>query len=168
MSVSLFSFVEMYTKGLASLQAVLEKGRAFAAEQGIDETDMLGWRLADDMFPLWRQAQIVAVFGMRWPLRAAGKGEIEEPDGAMDFDQLFALIATARDTLAGLSADQFEGKGDAMFTMPLGIMQPDMLIERWVTGFATTNFYFHLSIAYAILRQRGVPVGKVDLFAGGL
>ena len=52
--------------------------------------------------------------------------------------------------------------------MDLGVMKPEMPIEQWVTGFATTNFYFHLSMAYAILRQRGVPLGKPDLFAGGL
>ena len=39
---------------------------------------------------------------------------------------------------------------------------------QWIAGFATTNFYFHLSMVYAILRSRGVPLGKRDLFAGGL
>lgn len=168
MTVALFSFVEMYAKGLATLQNVLEKGRAFAAEQGIDEQDMLGWRLVDDMFPLWRQAQIVAVFGARWPMRAAGRSEIDEPDGEMDFDQLFALIVQSRASLASLTPAEFEGKGSAPFSMDLGPMKPEMPIEQWVTGFATTNFYFHLSIAYAILRQHGVPLGKPDLFAGGL
>ncbi len=168
MSVDLFSFVGMYAKGLASLQNILEKGRAFATAQGIDESQMLDWRLAEDMFPLWRQAQIVALFGKRWPMRAAGLGEIDEPEGAMNFDQLIGLIASGRATLAEMSAEQFVGKGGAPFTMDLGMMKPDMPIEQWVTGFATTNFYFHLSIAYAILRQHGVPLGKVDLFAGGL
>ena len=37
-----------------------------------------------------------------------------------------------------------------------------------ITGFATTNIYFHLSTAYGILRSKGVQIGKVDLFAGGL
>ena len=36
-----------------------------------------------------------------------------------------------------------------------------------LTGFATTNLYFHLSTAYGILRAHGVPIGKLDLFAGG-
>ena len=93
MTVSLFSFVGMYAKGLSTLNNVLEKGRAFAAENGIDEQEMLGWRLVEDMFPLWRQAQIVAVFGARWPMRAAGLPEIDEPSGEMSFDELFALIA---------------------------------------------------------------------------
>ena len=168
MTVSLFSFVDMYAKGLATLQNLLEKGRAFAAEQSIDEQDMLGWRLAEDMFPLWRQAQIVAVFGLRWPSRVAGLPEIDEPDGEMSFDELFALIAQSRASLAALTPAQFDGKGDEPFTMDLRIMKPTMPIEQWVTGFATTNFYFHLSIAYAILRRHGVALGKADLFAGGL
>ena len=39
---------------------------------------------------------------------------------------------------------------------------------QWLTVFATTNIYFHMSTAYGILRSKGVPIGKVDIFAGGL
>ena len=168
MTISLFSFTDMYSKGLVTLGNVLEKGRAHAAEQGIDELEMLRWRLVEDMFPLWRQAQVVAIFGARWPMRAAGRGEIDEPDQEMSFDDLLALIGRSQAALAALGPAQFEGKGGEPFTMDLGVMRPTMPIEQWVTGFATTNFYFHLSMAYAILRQRGVPLGKPDLFAGGL
>lgn len=168
MSVSLFSFVEMYGKGLTTLDHILRKARDYAGEKNIAEKDMLNWRLIDDMFPLWRQAQIVAIFGARWPYRAAELGEIEDVSEEMDFDQLFALIAKSREMVAGLTPGQFEGKGGELLTLPLGVMEPTMPIEQWVTGFATTNFYFHLSIAYAILRQHGVPLSKPDMFAGGL
>jgi uncharacterized protein len=53
-------------------------------------------------------------------------------------------------------------------TFDLGMMEPTLPAGQWLTGFATTNFYFHLSIAYAILRSRGVPLAKPDLFGGGL
>lgn len=168
MSINLFTFVEMYAKGLATLELILEKARAHAAESGVDEREMLNWRLAEDMFPLWRQAQIVAIFGARWPSRAAGLGEVDEPGDEMDFDQLFALIGQSRSAISLMSASQFKGKGGEPFTMDLGAIKPTMPIEQWITGFATTNFYFHLSIAYAILRQHGVPLGKPDMFGGGL
>lgn len=32
----------------------------------------------------------------------------------------------------------------------------------YLTHFALPNFYFHVSIAYAILRANGVPLGKMD------
>jgi hypothetical protein len=31
-----------------------------------------------------------------------------------------------------------------------------------VIGFALPNFYFHLTTAYGLLRQAGVPLGKRD------
>jgi hypothetical protein len=40
--------------------------------------------------------------------------------------------------------------------------------SQWISVFATTNIYFHLSTAYGILRSKGTPIGKIDLFAGGL
>ena len=43
-----------------------------------------------------------------------------------------------------------------------------MPASQWLSVFATTNIYFHLSMAYAILRMKGVPIGKIDLFAGRL
>jgi len=47
-------------------------------------------------------------------------------------------------------------------------MEPTLPTERWITSFATTNLYFHLSTIYGIIRARGADLGKIDLFAGGL
>ena len=35
---------------------------------------------------------------------------------------------------------------------------------QYLQGFASPNFYFHLTAAYAILRHNGVPLGKKDFF----
>ena len=69
----------------------------------------------------------------------------------------------------GLRAEQFEGRDAIPLTFAIGPgMEPTMEAGRWLTIFATTNLYFHLSTAYGILRAKGVPLGKVDLFATGL
>ncbi|TCU23803.1 uncharacterized protein DUF1993 [Rhizobium azibense] len=34
--------------------------------------------------------------------------------------------------------------------------------DEYVTVFALPNFYFHVATAHAILRNQGVPVGKLD------
>ena len=39
---------------------------------------------------------------------------------------------------------------------------------QWLTVFAATNLFFHVSTAYDILRAHGVPIGKIDLFAAGV
>ena len=38
----------------------------------------------------------------------------------------------------------------------------NFLAQPYVTGFAVPNFYFHLTMAYGLLRAQGVPLGKRD------
>ena len=47
-------------------------------------------------------------------------------------------------------------------------MAPTFPAAQWLTVFAATNINFHVSMAYAILRTNGVPLGKADMFAAGL
>jgi hypothetical protein len=61
------------------------------------------------------------------------------------------------------------GRDDATFTVQLGdVLEPTLPASQWLTSFATTNILFHVSIAYAILRMKGVPLGKIDMFSSGL
>ena len=87
----------------------------------------------------------------------------------LDLAGFRAALADARAYLAGLTRAQFVGREDVPVTVQLmPTMAPTMPAGQWLTGFATTNIYFHLSMIYAILRARGVPLGKIDFFAGAL
>ena len=168
MSVNLFTFVGLYSRGLTTLAHVLDKGAALAKTKGVSEADMLEWRLIDDMNPLRFQVRSVINFARSWPARAAGLEIPADIPADLDFAGLKAAIEEAKTLLAGLTEKQFEGRDEVPLTVNLGQMEATLPAGQWLTGFATTNFYFHLSIAYAILRQRGADLGKRDLFAGGL
>lgn len=168
MKVGLFSFVGLYSQGLETLANILTKGAEHAAATGVPESDLLNWRLAEDMFPLRRQAQIVCTFAQQWPARVAGLPLPPSLEGESTVSELQAAIVDAKAFLSDLRPVQFEGRDDVPFTLDIGQLKPTLPIGQWVSGFATTNFYFHLSIAYAILRMKGVPLGKRDFFAGGL
>lgn len=168
-AVSLFTFVDLFSKDLATLEHVLNKGAEFAAGQGVTADQMLEWRLVEDMHPLRFQANIVINFSKQWTARAAGLPVPESIADNLDMAGLKAEIANARAFLGGLTAEQFAGRDDVTMKVTLGNgFEPELSAAQWLTGFATTNIYFHMSMAYAILRARGAPVGKVDLFAGGL
>jgi hypothetical protein len=164
----LFTFVGLYAQGLDTLAHILRKGAEHAAATGVSEADLLGWRLAEDMFPLRRQAQIVSDFAKQWPARAAGLAVPPSLEGESTLSELEAAIVDARAYLGELKPEQFEGRDEAPFTLDIGQLRPTLPMAQWMSGFATTNFYFHLSMAYAILRMKGVPLGKRDFFAGGL
>lgn len=168
MKTDLFTFVDLYAKGLTTLDHVLDKGAEFAKANGTTPDAMLEWRLIEDMNPLRFQAFVVINFSKRWVARAAGVEVPAEIASNLDFAGIKAAIADARGFLAGLKPEQFEGRDAVPHTENLGGLEPTLPIGQWLTGFATTNFYFHLSMAYAILRARGVQIGKRDLFAGGL
>jgi len=168
MGVNLFTFVGLYSQGLTTLAHVLDKGAELAKSKGASEAEMLEWRLVDDMNPLRFQARTVINFARSWPARAAGLEIPADIASDLDFAGLKAAIEDAKAILAGLDAKQFEGRDEVPITVNLGQMEATLPVGQWLSGFATTNFYFHLSIAYAILRHNGADLGKRDLFAGGL
>ena len=130
---------------------------------------MLNCRLIEYMSPLNFQLMVVCNFTRLWPARAAGLTLPTEIAADLDDAGFRAAIAEAKAYLARLEAGQFDGRDEVPLTVTLGTgMEPTLPVGQWITGFATTNVYFHLSTAYAILRSRGVAIGKVDLFAGGL
>lgn len=168
-TTSLHTFVELFSRNLATLEHVLDKGAAFAAGQGVSADQMLEWRLIDDMNPLRFQANIVINFSKQWVARAAGLEVPASTADNLDLAGLKAEIASARAWLAGVTAESLAAREDVLMKVMLGNgFEPELSAAQWVTGFAATNIYFHLSMAYAILRARGAPLGKLDLFAAGL
>ncbi len=130
---------------------------------------MLDWRLIDDMQPLRFQAMVVCNFAQQWPARVAGLPEPADVSADLDLAGFRLAIAEAKAYLAGLKPEQLAGRDQVPLALVIGTgMEPTLPSGQWLSVFATTNLYFHLSTAYGILRSKGVPIGKIDLFASGL
>ena len=81
MTVSLFTFVNLFYRQLDNAANVLAKGAEFARAEGVAAADMLDWRLIGDMAPLRFQLMVVCNFTRLWPARVAGlplPAEIEQ------------------------------------------------------------------------------------------
>lgn len=170
MTVTLHSFLAIYTRATDAATHLIGKAEAFAAERGIAEAELLGWRLADDMHPLAFQIAVVADFTAGWTARAADMPVPERTNWAeTDLNGFKAALAASRASVSSIAADQLAGRDLVSLTVELGNgMQPTLPVERWIASFATTNIHFHLSMIYAILRMKGVPLGKIDIFPTGL
>ena len=171
MPLTSFTFVEMYAHALETASHLLTKGAEHAAGIGITEQAMLDWRLIENMHPLSFQLMVVCNFTRQFPARVA---ELERPgdiSSNLDVAGLQAAIADARAYLAALTPEQFDGRDETLITIPIGGdggLTPTLPGVRWLAVFATTNIYFHLATAYDILRANGVPIGKMDMFPGGV
>lgn len=166
---SLFTFVELYNRVLGTTAHLLDKGAEHARAQGGTGEECLDWRLIDDMNPARFQAMVVINFTRSWLARAA---DVEVPaaiEQDLDLAGFKAAIADAKAYIAAFTPEQFEGRDAAPLTVKIGdVMEPTMPAAQWLSVFATTNIYFHLTTLYGILRAKGVKVGKPDIFAGGL
>ncbi len=158
--------VPAFLRGFNAMSAFLEKARAWADEQGIPHEELLSARLADDMAPLTGQIQRVSD-GAKFAL--ARLGQLDAPamaDTETSFDELQARIAATVAFLKSVPAEAVNGREDA----DIEVKTPNRSIHfkglPYVTTFALPNFYFHITAAYAILRHKGVPVGKMDYLGG--
>ena len=156
-----------FIRGLKNLSSMLEKGKAFAAAQGRELSELLDARLIDDMASLTKQVQMTTDTAKFVAVRV---GQIENDPWADDeasFADVQARVAKAIAFLQAASPDGFEGREDAtvVLTTPSGDIP--FTGSNYVHGFAIPNFFFHLSMAYALLRMKGVPLGKLD-FLGAI
>lgn len=166
--------VPSYKQMLQALSRWLDKAQAEIPEKG--ET-LLSSRLAPDMFPLATQIRFACVQaiegvhrlkGEELPalvntLLEEGRNAGERPGSFADakarIDETVALLDGLSPTALDVDPDQ-----PIAHELPAGIIF-DLTAEQYARDWTLPQFYFHVMIAYAILRSEGVSLGKPDYVA---
>lgn len=159
--------VPVFTHFLNSLASILRKAEAHCESKKIDPAVMLSMRLYPDMFALTRQVQIATDSAKGAGARLAGIAVPSFPDEEKTFADLQARVQKTIDFLASLTPEQFEGAATRTITLKAGGQDMSFDGARYLETWAKANFFFHISMAYAILRHNGVEIGKTDYLAGG-
>jgi len=164
MSFSLYaSTVPTFLQLLASTRTVLGKAAAWGREKGFSEADMLGWRLAEDMFPLGLQVVQLVAHSSR-AVDAVARGiftpDLSGPD--VNFAACAARIGQAVDFLEAVEPRAFNALVGRDMRFEFGDRRMHFSAEEFLFTFSQPNFFFHVSTAYGILRSHGLPIGKGD------
>lgn len=163
MSLTLYDIsVPLFLRAFANLTEILEKGRSFAAEQGISEQELLEARLYPDMGNLIAQIQRASDTAKFVPVRVGDVANVSMQDDETSFDDLLKRIADTVAFLKSVSPDTMADRDDAEVELKTGKSVRTFTARDYVLGFAIPNFYFHITTAYALLRHKGVPIGKLD------
>jgi hypothetical protein len=159
--------IPVLQRSLKALDACLDKAQAHADAVKFDSANLLGSRLAPDMFPLSRQIQIACDFGKSIPSRLAGIEVPKWEDNEVTFADFKARIAKTLAYVSTFKPEQFEGAKDRHIDIP---MRDGSKLEfngaDYLNHFALPNLYFHVATAYNILRHNGVAIGKRDFIGG--
>lgn len=158
--------IPQMNKMLSNFEAWLDLGAEYAKSKNFDVAVLLQSRLAPDQFPLLKQVQAACDQAKTAAARITGREPPKHPDTEVTFDELKARIATVKRYLAEFSAKDFEGAESRVIALPF-MPGKGMTGSHYACEMALPNFYFHASMAYAILRHNGVDLGKRH-FIGGL
>ncbi|RMB34474.1 hypothetical protein C8J47_2199 [Sphingomonas sp. PP-F2F-G114-C0414] len=154
--------VPAFRRGFASLSTILTAGEKYARDHGIAEADMLDTRLVADMAPLTAQVQRASDTAKGAMVRIGGIPNLAMADDEASFAALQQRIAATLAFLDTVPRTAIDGKEDAPVTLVTSGGSVDFTGRSYVLGFVLPNFYFHITTAYALLRMRGVPIGKMD------
>lgn len=156
----------IFVRALKALDALLSKGEAHVAATGGNLQDLFDARLAPDMYTLAGQIQRSSDASKLAVVRLTG---VEAPvfeDTEATFEELHARIAKTIAFIEGVDASAFEGAETREVVLKFPNGQMEFAGADFLAQFALPNFYFHVTAAYAILRNAGAPIGKRDFLGG--
>ena len=169
MATSLFDLtVGSYSQVLESAVNFLQKGKDHCGEQGIDLAKIVETSLYETMANFHFQVVSLNHHSSK-TIAALSSGEFLPPVGyePTDYDGLLAMTKASLDTMQVQTPEAINALAGNPITFKLGNNELQFTAENFVLSFSLPNFYFHATTAYDILRQQGVPIGKMD-FLGNM
>jgi uncharacterized protein len=162
-----FAIVQQFQRTLRALDAILAKAILHAEAKKFAPDNFCTARLAPDMLPFTRQVQIACDSAKRV---AAGLVDKEAPvheDTEQTMTQLRERIQKCVAYLTTFRAGDFSAVTSKTQVKLLNPPGKAMYAEDALLARSIPNFFFHVVIAYSILRAGGVDLGKSD-FLGEL
>ena len=158
--------VPVFIKMLTGLKGVLDKAEAHAKEAGLSEETFINDALAPDMFSLKKQVQVACDNAKGAVVRLTGRENVAMEDTEATFAELRSRIDKTLAFVEAATEKDFVGAEERKVSLPY-FPGTYMTGGEYALEYVLPNFLFHVTIAYAIVRKNGTPVGKGD-FIGSL
>ena len=163
MTLSMYqSSAPVFVKMLGNLKGILEKAAAHAQAKKIDESAFLTARLFPDMLPFTSQIHIATDFARGTCARLAGAEPPSIESNEKSFAELISRVDRSIDYINTLKAGAIDGSEGRAIVRQVRGAPVKFTGQNYLLKYALPNFYFHMSMAYALLRQGGVELGKMD------
>jgi hypothetical protein len=153
--------IAQFAKMLNNLDRWLEASIAFAETKKFDPDVLVQARLAPDQYELARQVQSACDAAKYAAAYLSDQKAPSHPDTEKTIAELRARLKTCIAYLESVKPSAYAGAPDRR-------VSPAWLQGKWFRGedyldqVSIPNFFFHVTMAYAILRHNGVALGKMD------
>ena len=153
--------IRLFAKTLQNMEQWMDRATAHAKAKSFEVDVLAHARLAPDQFDFVRQVQSACDQAKYAAAYLGGKPAPSHPDTEQTFAELRQRIQKCLSFLETVQARDLAGAEERK-------VAPPWLQGRWLRGddylvhVAVPNFFFHATMAYAILRHNGVDLGKMD------
>ena len=160
-----YDAIRQFAKTLENVEKWMDKAEEHAKDRAFEVDVLAQARLAPDQYPFVRQVQSACDQAKYAAAYLSGAKAPSHPDTEQTFSDLRLRIQKCTSFLATVVEKDFAGADERK-------VAPPWLGGRWLRGsdyladLAIPNFYFHASMAYAILRHNGVRLGKMEYIGG--
>jgi uncharacterized protein len=161
-----YETLQLFRKILDNFAQWMDKAEQSAKDRSFDVDVLAQSRLAPDQFSFAQQVQSACDQAKYACAYFSDKPAPSHPDTEKTFAELRERIRKCLAFVETVKAADFAGAEDRR-------VAPPWLGGKWLRGddylvhVALPNFFFHATMAYAILRHNGVVLGKMD-YVGSL
>jgi len=161
--------IPTFTKGLKTLDHVIDLAEQHARGKGLDpNVEYPDARLIADMKPFTFQVQNATTTVRKTLSRLTGQDIEAWKDDERTIADLHKRIGLALSLLESVDTKQIDDRADDQVELPFGNKLFKLSGKDTALNQGLPNFFFHLQTAYAILRAKGVPIGKSDYLSNFL
>jgi len=156
-----YDIVVQCVHNLKTLELWLDKAEELATAKGFDIDVLMQGRIAPDMYGFIYQVQSACDYIKGAAAWLSGQTPPRHEDNEKTIGDVRARIRKTVAFVEVISKAQYEGASGRRVTMSWA---PGKVIggKDYLLQVIMPNVYFHLGMAYAILRHNGVDIGKKD------
>jgi uncharacterized protein len=156
-----YQVISQCTQTLKNLETCLDKADQHAAAKKFDVGVLMASRLAPDMKDFIYQVQSACDYVKAGAAWLSGQTPPKHEDNEQTIDELRARIRKTVAFAETVKEAQYAGASERKVKLSWApgkiIGGADYLLQMTIP-----NAFFHIAMAYAILRHNGVEVGKMD------
>jgi hypothetical protein len=143
------------------LETCFDKAEQYAAARKFDVAVLMTSRLAPDMQNFTYQVQSACDYVKAAAARLSGQTPPKHEDNEKSIDELRARVRKTVAFAESVKQVQYAGASERRVKLSWA---PGKVIggEDYLLQMTIPNTFFHIAMAYAILRHNGVDVGKMD------
>jgi uncharacterized protein len=147
---------------LKNLDRWLDKAETHANAKKFDVAVLMTGRLAPDMKPFVYQVQSACDYVKGAAAWLSGQTPPKHADTEQTIDEVRARIRKTIAFAESVKESQYAGAGARKVSMSWSPTGKVLGGEDYLLQMIIPNVFFHVTMAYAVLRHNGVDVGKMD------